>query len=373
MINHILDAPPYRVTITDRIQISQLKEDWLSIEHQEDLPFFLTWEWIECWLMSYEPRLIVVKAYINDSVVAIGLFTLSYEQRHKYIGSRQLRLNQVGDPLQDQIWMEYNDFITDSDHKSQAVNLCLKALFSLTNWDEIVLSMMSHPRAKEILNTIPGAYCTTSNPCYRVNLAKLKQQDMPYLTCLSANTRHQIKRSMRIYEDQYGPISIQHASDMEQAIDLFHEAGVFHIHRWDDSGYNNHLFIRFHENLIRGTFDKGLVKLIKIKAGSTTIAILYFHIVNKNVYFYLHGLHYDGNSKLKPGMVAHALTTQYFLDRNMRIYDYMGGYSQYKVQLGERSEDLVSVVIQRPRISFALEYVGHWIKNSLPLKIAPSR
>jgi hypothetical protein len=365
MINHSIDAPPYRVAITDQVDISQLKHDWLSIEHHQELPFFLTWEWIECWLTSYEPRLIVVKANVNDSVVALGLFTLSSEHRHKFVDSRQLRLNQVGDPLQDQIWMEYNDFIADSDHKSEAVNICLKAMFSLTNWDEIILSMMSQPRAQEILEIIPGAFRTISNPCYRVNLASLRQQNISYLASLSANTRHQINRSIRLYEKQYGKIFMQHASDMEQAIDLFHEAGIFHLHRWDDSGYNNPLFIRFHENLIRGTFDKELVKLIKIKAGATTIAILYFHIVKENVYFYLHGLHYDGNSKLKPGLVAHSLTTQYFLDQNMRIYDYMGGYSQYKVQLGQRSNDLVSVVIQRPRISFAVEHLGRLINDSL--------
>jgi hypothetical protein len=365
MIYHSIDASPYRVAITDQVDIPQLKKDWLSIEQYQELPFFLTWEWIECWLMSYKPRLILVKALTNDSLVAIGLFTLSTEHRHKFIDSRQLRLNQIGDRLQDQIWMEYNDFIADPDHQIKAVNTCLKAMFSLTNWDEIILSMMSQPRAEEILKSIPGAYRTLINPSFRVNLDSLKQQKTPYLRSLSANTRHQIKRSVRLYEKQYGKISMQHASDMDQAIDLFHEAGIFHIHRWDDSGYNNPLFMRFHENLIRSTFDKGLVKLIKIKAGGTSIAILYFHIVNKNVYFYLHGLHYDDNSKLKPGLVAHSLTTQYFLDQNMCIYDYMGGYSQYKVQLGQRSNDLVSVVIQRPRIRFAMENLGCWINSSL--------
>jgi CelD/BcsL family acetyltransferase involved in cellulose biosynthesis len=363
MIKHTIDAYPFLVEITDQVEIARLKQDWLSIEHQENLPFFLTWEWIECWLTSYQPKILLVQAVHEGSAVAIGLFTLSLEHRHKFIESRQLRLNQVGDPLQDQIWMEYNDFIANSKHRSIAINACLKSLFSLNNWDEIVLSMMSQTRAREVLQNLPGAYRSMTNPCYRVDLRKLKQNKTPYLTSLSANTRHQIKRSIRLYEEQYGPIQMHHAGDVEQAIDLFHEAGIFHIHRWDDSGYNNPLFIRFHENLIRSSFDKGLVQLIKIKAGNTTIAILYFHIVKCNVYFYLHGLHYDGNSKLKPGLVAHALTTQHFMDKDMNLYDYMGGYSQYKVQLGERSIDLVSVIIQKPRVTFAFEHAARWAKR----------
>jgi CelD/BcsL family acetyltransferase involved in cellulose biosynthesis len=122
------------------------------------------------------------------------------------------------------------------------------------------------------------------------------------------------------------------------------------------------LFLRFHENLIRESEDNQ-IDLIRLRFGSTTIAIMYYHIVDKNVYFYLHGLKFDDDPKLKPGLVAHSLASQYYLDAGMDKYDYMGGYSQYKLQLAERIEDLVTVFIQKPKLRFKIENFGRNVKH----------
>jgi hypothetical protein len=102
---------------------------------------------------------------------------------------------------------------------------------------------------------------------------------------------------------------------------------------------------------------------MKITTGDTTIAILYFHIVGRDVYFYLQGINYEANKKLKPGLVSHALATQYYLDKGMRKYDYMGGYSQYKCQLSNSADDFVTLCIQRPSLIFSIEKIGRKLKH----------
>ena len=92
---------------------------------------------------------------------------------------------------------------------------------------------------------------------------------------------------------------------------------------------------------------------------------MYYHLVNKTVYFYLHGLKYESNKKLKPGLVAHTIATEYFFHQGKELYDYMGGYSQYKEQLADLSEKLVTVVIQRPRSRFKLENMARDFKNRI--------
>jgi hypothetical protein len=64
-------------------------------------------------------------------------------------------------------------------------------------------------------------------------------------------------------------------------------------------------------------------------------------------------------------LVAHALATQYFIDKGMEKYDYMGGYSQYKEQLADMSEELTTVVIQRPRSKFKLENIMKNMKERI--------
>lgn len=353
----------YDVEIAQGYQVEELEENWLKLQQNQDVPFFLTWSWIASWLKTYTPKLVVVTASIEMDIVAIGLFTMSVESRHGFIKSRQYRLHQMGDPLLDQIWMEYNDFICSNEHRESAVNACLLALQqSSEDWDEIILSMMSSSRAEEIQSVIKECQVVLRNPSYASNLQEL-DSGQGYLESLNANTRYQIRRSIRIYEKLHGKVDALCAKTTKEALDFFNLAGGFHRERWLDSGYKNPEFIQFHENLIRQSFNNKSIELIKVISGDTTIAVLYFHIVNKKVFFYLHGLRYENDNKLKPGLVAHTLATQYFLGRGMKQYDYMGGYSQYKCQLASQAEDLVSLCIQRPQFSFSIEKIGRNMRN----------
>jgi len=355
----------YDIEIEFGYDFDLLKERWLSIQSREDVPFFLTWSWISCWLSTYQPSLIVVTAHYNNHVVAIGLFTRSIQKRRGFITSAQIRLHQMGEPLKDQIWMEYNDFISLSMHREAAVNACLKALESDSQWDEIILTMMSAHRATEVAKANPQAVLDLYRPCYAVDLNTIRLTDRNYLDFLTSNTRYQVTRSMRLYQKKYSEVELQVASTREEALEFFREAAPLHILRWEDSGYHNDQFVRFHENLITDSFDEGAIALLKVKAGNEIIAIMYYHINHKSVYFYLHGLKYEKNSKLKPGLVAHTLATQYFIDQGMNGYDYMGGYSQYKEQLADLSEKLVTVVIQRPRSRFRIENMARDIKRRI--------
>lgn len=353
----------YEVEISHSYDMDELQQQWLLLQEGQSLPFFLTWSWISCWLETYNPDLVVISARYEGNVVAVGLFTRSTQTRHGFIRARQYRLHQMGDSLLDQIWMEYNDFICVDQHRVPAVNACLLALQqSDEKWDEIVLSMISTSRADSILKAVSGSQILLTNPCYAKNLESIEGENPQYLATLKPNTRYQIGRSIRLYEKLHGEIKYQLAQDAEEALALFHEAGKYHVLRWQDSGFKNRQFILFHENLIKSSIDSNSVNLMKITSGDTTIAILYFHLVDRDVYFYLQGINYESNQKLKPGLVAHALATQYYLDKGMRKYDYMGGYSQYKCQLSNQAEDLVTLCIQKPSLLFSLESAVRKIK-----------
>lgn len=366
MTSPMIEINGYAIEISSDIANQELKEIWLNIQNNEIVPFFLTWSWIDVWINTYNPKKLVVMARFENEIVAIGLFTLSSERRFPAINSIQLRLHQMGNSLMDQIWMEYNDFICKSEHKDRAVNACLKALQkSHLKWDEIIISMMSLSRGLELLRSVDNASINIYRPCYTTNLNSIRETGKEYLQTLTSNTRYQIRRSIRHYQSLHGELSLHAAKNEQEALDYFHQAGPNHIKRWNDSGYRNPLFINFHENLIRASFKDNNIDLIKVASGNTTIAIMYYHIIGKSVFFYLHGLLYEKDSKLKPGLVAHSLASQYYLDRGMDIYDYMGGYSQYKAQLSNQTEDLVTVVIQRPRSRFRFERIARDLKNRI--------
>lgn len=355
----------YQISITENDDIEQLKQDWQQLEPLSTAPFFLSWAWVSTWLTTYTPSTYTIRAIHQNKLVAIGLLTSSIERRRLVINAKQLRLNQTGHLTQDQIWVEYNDFLTDKNHTGAAVNACIKALTDsplFNQHDEIIFSMMLEGRAKHLLASSPHSKILITRPCYGIDLSQLSE-DRNYIQSLTSNTRYQIRRSIRQYEKTHGPLTLVHANSTEQALGFFNDVAPLHIQRWYDSGYKNPEFLQFHQNLIETYYSKGLIQLIKVMAGDTVIAILYYLIKGDNVSFYLHGLLYETDKKLKPGLVAHALATQFFFDNGMKTYDYMGGHSQYKTQLATRTEDLATIRIQKPIFKFILENTAQTIKN----------
>ncbi len=356
----------YLITVSTILDLEILEQDWKRLENSNQVPFFLTWHWVSCWIKTYLPEVIVVSASHEGRLVATGLFTSSLEHRYGLIRARQLRLHQMGNVTMDQIWMEYNDFICDSRHKADAVHACLEVLQQGEfDWDEIVLPMLPSSRAEYILSSEPMARIGLRNLCYAVDLARMRETNQDYLPSLTANSRYQIRRSMRLYEKRYGALQLSKAETPDQALEFFHDAGEFHLARWRDSGFNNRHFVEFHQNLIRDSFSDGVIDMLKLKAGDQTIAVMYYQIVGKKVFFYLHGLRFDTDGKLKPGLVAHAMATEYYIRQGMDQYDYMGGDNQYKIQLAQRTEDLITVIIQRPRFQFQLERIARNIKRRM--------
>lgn len=356
----------YVIDISYKYDFKQLKQQWLSLQEKQDLPFFMTWSWISCWIQTYNPSPIIVSAKYRGKTVAIGIFSCSEEKRHGFIKSNQYRLHQTGDQLLDQIWIEYNDFICDPDHQKHAVPACLDRLMhNEQQCDEIILSMMKKTRALAITKDFKHSRLENTTSAYLTNLSSFNNTNNNYISTLSSNTRYQIRKSTRLYEKEYGSLNLSFAQTTEQAINYFYQAGEFHKKRWHDSGFYNHRFTSFHEALIRKNFERNQIDLVKVKAGTTILAIIYYHKTLRNIYFYLQGINYNNNKRLKPGLVSHALLTEHYAAQQMKLYDYMGGFSQYKVQLSNETIELSTVVIRRNDWLLNLENHGRNIKSRL--------
>lgn len=361
----------YKIDIATNYDIQELKKEWLALEAQTPVPFFLSWAWVSTWLSAYSPELYIVKAEYKRQLIAIGLFTSSTERRHFVINAKQLRLNQTGKNSEDQIWVEYNDFICLEKHKEQAISACLNGLVNSKIFyahDEVIISMIPQHRAKSLSRSIKNCDILLTRPCYSIDLVASKNKKPEYIQTLKSNTRYQIRRSIRHYEKSHGKLELVHTQSTTDALDFFTEIAPLHIERWYDSGYKNSDFLKFHQQLIKAYYDEGRIHLIKVNSGQTTIAILYYLIKDSTVSFYLQGLLYEQDKMLKPGLVAHSLATQYFIDKGMRIYDFMGGYSQYKTQLAHQAEDLATIRIQKPILKFILENSAQTLKNIVTRK-----
>jgi CelD/BcsL family acetyltransferase involved in cellulose biosynthesis len=354
----------YDIEIFDRFDLTTFEPIWKYLQELAQPSFFLSWQWISTWVQTYDPDICVVLACFDQTPVAIGIFSKSTETRRWLIHSKQLRLNQTGNARQDQICIEYNDLLCDPQHKKAATIACLETLMLRNSaWDEVVIANMPIETAQNIHHYFKSSRTDYLINCFSIDLTKIKSNTV--LDSLSKNSRYQIRRSIRLFEDLYGAIRLETAKSPEEAIKWFHTAGKYHKERWDDSGYDNLEFISFHENLIRCYKNEKVVQVLKITSGILPIAYMYYFLYNNSVHFYLQGLQYFDNGKLKPGLVSHVFAIDYFLEQGFNQYDFMGGDSQYKMQLSDTTEQLQTVIVHKNSIPIKLENAARNIKQWL--------
>lgn len=345
-----------------------LQAEWEDLESRSAPTVFLSWQWLGHWLDVYQPDVRVLKVTENGRLIGLGMIVVSSERRHGLLRSRCLRLHQTGSRVLDQIWIEYNGFLAEHGRDRDVSAACLNYLVAQKEeWDEFVVGAIDADEA-DFYAEATGLFkhVRWEAPCYGVDLDQLRRNGKHYLDTLSRNTRYQINRAHRLYEER-GPVALVRPDSVEEALAVFDSIGPRHLERWgsgpDQSGYANPDFVRFHRSLIRSQWPEGGVDLVSLRAGDDVIASFYNLLHNQVVYFYLGGMMTETDNKLKPGLLGHSLCIEDYRQHGFHYYDFMGGEERYKSNLGERHRHLVQVALQRPRFKLKLEQALREARN----------
>ncbi|EMP55587.1 hypothetical protein MSNKSG1_06938 [Marinobacter santoriniensis NKSG1] len=290
------------------------------------------------------------------------------ERRHGVLKSRCLRLHQTGHRLLDQIWIEYNGFLAENGKENEVARACLNYLTNeMPEWDEFIIGAVDAEEADKYAS-ITGLHkhVRWEAPCYGVDLDALRHSGEHYLDRLSRNTRYQINRSHRLYE-QRGEVRLVRPDTVEEAIAVFDRIGPRHLQRWgngpDQSGFANPDFVRFHREMIRAQWPDGGVDLVSVMVGDEEIASFYNLLYKQVVYFYLGGMAVDSDNRFKPGLLGHSLCIEDYRHHGFHYYDFMGGDERYKANLGTLHRNLVQIALQRDRFKLKLEDVARRARN----------
>lgn len=363
-----LAVTQHKVTRTELVA-----EEWLDLESRARPTVFLSWQWLGQWLAVYQPSASLLRVTEGDRVIGLGLVVVSDERRHGVLRSRCLRLHQTGSKVLDQIWIEYNGFLAETGRERAVAQACLEHLAKPDqDWDEFVVGAIDSDEADFYAQALGlHKHLRWEAPCYGVDLVELRSTGHPYLDTLSRNTRYQINRAHRLYENR-GPVELVRPDNLQDALAVFDSIGPRHLERWgsgpDQSGFANPDFVRFHRALIKSQWSAGGVDLVSVRAGDDIIASFYNLLHDQVVYFYLGGMMTETDNKLKPGLLGHALCIEDYRHHGFHYYDFMGGDERYKANLGQLHRQLVQVSLQRPRFKLKLENAlreakQHWLKE----------
>lgn len=356
----------YSVSLTPIADAAWLENDWRDLQAEVKPAVFLDWQWIGTWRDTYNPDAVVIRICLANTVIALGIFSRQVHRRHRVIHSRIALLHQTGVSHEDQIWIEYNGLLAVRGHEVAALALAVQTLQNEGMCDEVHLSMLPSEHARLLHTQIPESHIEYEVSGFQTDLRALRDHKTEVIDSLSSNTRHQIRRSLRRYESTYkSPMQVVSARTMEEAVGIFRECGQWHRARWADSGFNNPAFVGFHEKLIKRGFDHGSAQLFRVVVGESVIGVFYFLISDRRVYFYLQGIRGESDGKLKPGLSAHALLMQHFLDQGYDMYDFMGGESQYKKQLANQENAFMTLRTHNGGWRFLLENQARQLKHRL--------
>ena len=170
-----------------------LAADWRDLESRADGDFFLSWDWIGCWLACLDAEVTVFEGRKGEMIVCLGLFCAKNEGG---FGGEAAYLHQTGGSEADRIAIEYNGLLLDP---AVTAARALPALYAeaADRWDAIFLRGLAQDFADSVAAGTWPARLRAKAPTVQVDLAALRSNDGSYLEQRSANTRGQIRRAIR--------------------------------------------------------------------------------------------------------------------------------------------------------------------------------
>ena len=363
----------YVVSCRPLMNINELQVQWTDLETRSANSFFVSWSWIGTWLSVYKPRVDVLRISHNSTLVGLALLAKTEQTRFHALHSKVLLMHQLGDVEKDQIWIEYNNFLTDKQHSEAVAKSAINYILSeYSDWDEFIVGAITEKEANRFSDLTGLTHVSLwQAPSYGANIAELRENKKNYLSTLSKNTRYQIRRSAKGYNQQ-GAITLERAESVSEALYLFEQIAPLHIKRWGkksgDSGFTNRHFVNFHQALIKAAWPRQQIDIWKLSAGTKAVGFFYDFLYQGQVYFYLSGLVKEQDNKLRPGLLGHSLCIEQYLAQGFDYYDFMGGDERYKANLGEMGSNLYKISLQKPKLKFQLEQMGRKVKNTLMRK-----
>lgn len=338
------------ITLSRVADPATLEAEWTRLCAEAPHSFFQSWGWTGCLFAERFPDPILARATRDGETIGLALFN----RRARFPGREILCLGETGDPVHDAPYIELNGCLLAASAPAGLAAALLRAarrdrldghrpLFGR----HLVLSGVTDPAiAHEPARTQPAPY---------LDLAALRAEGREPMAAFSANTRQQLRRSLRAYAAQ-GPLAIQRAPDAATAHAWLDALALLHQQTWIGRGqqgaFGNSFFLRFHHALI----DRAPIEILRISAGEAVIGYLYNFRHQGQVHAYQSGFDYQAATRhQKPGLTCHWLAIALHHREGASTYDFLAGADRYKRSLANASRDLYWF---RPR---PMPLIGRWM------------
>jgi CelD/BcsL family acetyltransferase involved in cellulose biosynthesis len=329
---------------------------WRDLESRADPTFFLSWDWIGAWLAELDPLPPVLIGEADGALVLLGALMPRRRVEGGLVRVNGLSLHTTGERAKDVIAIEYNGFLVDrawvgrAEAKAVAWLLGPAKVAGRRRAELHIVAACAEDQEKLVP---PGMLLQVPSrkPSWRVDLAAVRAAGGDYPATLGANTRQQIRRAMRLYE-QSGKLVATRAEDARTGLAFLKGLAELHQRQWEargePGGFAFPFFERFQCRLVETGVPSGTVEMLRVTCGDEPIGYLFNLVYRGHVMAFVSGFRFADDARLKPGLVCHALAIARHAREGAAIYDFLAGAARYKENLGEPGPDFVYLLVQRP-------------------------
>lgn len=309
---------------------------WQELEGRAESSFFLSWHWLGCWLRQtgLTPNLLLI--HRGGQLIGLALF-----QGEGGLARVRHLTSSGSDPF-DSVFVEYNGLLVAAHHEAAAIR-GLQSFAQANRWLCLSLPGVSAAMLGLWQGSGFAVRMTASRRAPFINFAPLRKAGIGYLQGLSGNCRQQIRRSLRLFAEE-GPVVLQVAASLDEALAFFAELIDLHQQSWQARGQNGAFatpfIVRFHRALIAEAWASGCIDLLRLQVGSSVIGCLYNFLYAGDAYAYQSGFAARDDPRCKPGLVCHSLAAERYLAGGVNRYRLLAGESRYKSSLANGDDRL---------------------------------
>jgi hypothetical protein len=315
-----------------------LAQKWVTLQAQANASAFVAWFWVKQWLAQKNlssDNCLCVEVMQGQNTVGLALFGIKTKSAFWGLSFNQYFLHKSGNTQEDQTWIEHNTFLLHKDFEQQLSNEICQALTKNQQIDDIKLGLSSPDFIKKLNFAGFNRRTELSSPGYLANLAGLTTLD-DYLASLSKNTRSGIKRSIKLLNQQ-SPLRLVLATDITEKKTVLKNIADLHRIKWRStvygSGFDNPCFYNFHKGLIQDQHSAQNCRLYTLYQDDVALGHVYLLTQGDRWSFYLSALHFNGDNRIKVGLVIHSLVIEQAIKQGIIVYDFLAGEAQYKNSL----------------------------------------
>lgn len=349
--------------------LDQLQSIWRDLESVSNCSFFLTWYWIGTWLRLIanrsDARLVTVT--LQSRIVAMGVFTAKRAWRRA--GPVHLRLHETGDPVLDNLTIEYNGLLCAASLEQAALAATVRFLErSDRRWSTVDLpGIDAADLPLQQLTADFGTMRLRRRPTHHVDLAMVRAGG-DYLGTLGAQTRSAIRRTGRKITARFGELSTTVADTPASKLAYLQALARLHEIHWrakagEAGAFGDARIMAFHQYLLTTCAAADSIHLMRLSAGDQVIGYVYNFVHRGIVYFYQAGIDYEQCEGYgSPGLLLLSRAVELASASGHDRFEFMAGDADYKRRLGTGEGELVWLSLDRAGVASQLRSAARWLR-----------